>query len=92
MANIASFIKLLEDEYPDARLAAIETIDKLSKHGELKLYLPPDTADADMKLSFGVKLGPSFHGSSSCLKMDTLTFCRLPLGPLISLLNTVSYR
>jgi len=37
MANIASFIKPLEDGYPDARLAAIETIDKLAEHGELQL-------------------------------------------------------
>jgi hypothetical protein len=41
MANITSFIKPLEDEYPDARLAAVETIDKLAKHGELKLSLLP---------------------------------------------------
>jgi hypothetical protein len=41
MTNIGSFIKPLEDKYPDARLAAIETIDKLGKHGELsRIYLP----------------------------------------------------
>jgi hypothetical protein len=41
MANITSFIKPLKDEYPDARLAAVETIDKLASYGELKLDLPP---------------------------------------------------
>jgi hypothetical protein len=49
MANVTLFVKPLEAEYPDARLAAIETIDKLAKQGELKLYLPPETSDTDMK-------------------------------------------
>jgi hypothetical protein len=35
MVNISLFIKLLEDGYPDARSAAIETIDKLGNHGGL---------------------------------------------------------
>jgi hypothetical protein len=41
MPNITSFIKPLEDGHPDARLAAVETIDKLANHGEPKLDLPP---------------------------------------------------
>jgi hypothetical protein len=40
MANISSFIKLFEDERPNTRLGAIETIDKLAKHGELQLGCP----------------------------------------------------
>jgi hypothetical protein len=41
MANISSFVKLLEDERPNTRLAAIETINKLAKHGELALDCLP---------------------------------------------------
>jgi hypothetical protein len=92
MANIGLFIKPLEDQYPVARLAAIETIYKLAKHGELKPDLPPDTADAEMKSNFGVELGRSFHLSSGCSKINTLMFGRLPLGRSTSLLSTVSYR
>jgi len=37
MANFPSFVKLLEDGYPGAQLATMETIDKLAEHGELQL-------------------------------------------------------